>query len=141
MPGSTFTHQLIPELADDIFLHGTVVAIDATVVTEHATYSNAVKVEYVIDFGVSTRTDESGNVLATHHSERNGHVHFVPGVGPVELLEESTPFVWADCGSEDCPPEIDDWIGQVTETQTLSLDQGPVSVEAASWGGVKSMYR
>lgn len=65
----------------------------------------------------------------------------MPGVGPVDLLEEFLPFVWADCGDEDCPPEISDWIGQVTESQTLSLTQTPVSEEAASWGSIKSMYR
>jgi hypothetical protein len=140
-PGATFSHQLVPELADDIYLHGTVVAVDATVVTENAIYTNAVKVDYILDYGISAFADENGNFLGTHHSERRGHVHYVPGVGPVELLEEFTPFVWADCVNEDCPPEISDWIGQVTETQTLSLTQGPVAVEAASWGGIKSMYR
>lgn len=139
--GASFTHQLVPELVDDIYLHGTVVALDAMVMTENGIYTNAVKVEYVLDYGVSNLADENGNILATIHAERNGHVHYVPGVGPVELLEEYTPFVWADCGNDDCPPEIGDWIGQVTETQTLSLMQNPVSVEAASWGGVKSMYR
>ncbi len=140
-PGETFSHQLVPEFADDIYLHGTVQAVDATVVTENGIYTNAVKVEYLIDYGISSWTDENGNLLGTAHAERWGHVHYVPGVGPVDLLEEFMPFVWADCGNEDCPPEISDWIGQVTEIQTLSLLQNPVAEEAASWGSIKSMYR
>ncbi len=140
-PGETFSHQLIPELADDIYLYGTVQAVDATVVTENATYTNAVKVDYFIDYGISSWTDENGNLVGTAHAERWGHVHYVPEVGPVELLEEFMPFVWADCVNEDCPPEISDWIGQVTEIQTLSLLQNPVAEEAASWGSIKSMYR
>lgn len=140
-PGETFSHQLLPEFTDDIYLHGTVIAVNATVVTENGIYTNAVKVEYLLDYGISYVSDGNGILLATVHAERRGHVHYVPGVGPVELLEEYMPFVWADCGNEDCPPEISDWIGQVTETQTLSLLQNPVAEEAASWGSVKSMYR
>jgi hypothetical protein len=141
VPGATFSHQLVPEFADDIFLYGTIISIDATVMTANGLYTNAVKVGYLIDYGVGYWADENGNILGTIHAERRGHVHYVPGVGPVDLLEEFEPFVWADCGAEDCPPEISDWIGQVTEIQTLSLTQTPVAEKAASWGSIKSMYR
>jgi hypothetical protein len=139
--GSSFTHQLVPELADDIYLHGEVTAINATVVTENATYTNAVKVTYLVDMGVSSNTDENGNLLFTAHSEYRGHVHFVPDVGPVEMLQEYEPFVWIDCDGAPCPEDYLQWVGQVTETQTLSLLQGPVSTEMLNLGSVKALYR
>jgi len=139
--GSSFTHQLVPELADDIFLHGEVTAVNATVETENGTYHNAVQVTYLVDFGVSTVLDESGVLIATTHSELRGHVHFVPDVGPVEMLQEYLPFIWLECGDDPCPEDLLRWVGQVTETMTLSLQHGPVATEMLNLGSVKALYR
>lgn len=139
--GASFTHQLLPEIVDDIFLHGTVVAIDAVVTTANGTYTNAVQVDYLIDMGINNFTDENGSVLGTIHGEITGHVSYVPTVGPVEMWQEHVPYVWADFGPNEIPEEIERWLGAVVETQSLSLAADPVAVTGASWGEVKAMYR
>jgi hypothetical protein len=139
--GASFTHQLLPGIVDDIFLHGTVTALDAMVTTANGTYANAVKVDYLVDLGTGLLTDETGNLVGAVHGEYSGHVYYVPEVGPVQMLEEHMPVVWADCGEQQCPEEITRWIGVVTETQTLSLVEDPVAETARSWGDIKAMYR
>lgn len=140
-PGASFVQQLIPEIVDDVFLHGTVGAVGVSVTTLAGTFGNALRMDYVIDLGTAQAIDENLNLICETHSEIRGHVHFVPGVGPVDMLEESLPFVTIDCGENDCPPEWVQWLGQVVEPQTLSLSDAPVPQTDASWGGVKSLYR
>ncbi len=129
--GATFVMQLIPELADDIFLHGTVTDISATVETMAGVFDDAVKMEYLIDLGESYFTDEEGSLIGTTHSEIFAQIHFVPGVGPVDLLEEFTPYIWMDCGEEGCPPEWLELVGLVAETDELTLTQMPTPVSVA----------
>ena len=140
-PGATFVQQLIPELADDIFLHGTVGAVGVTVTTLAGTFDDAVRMDYLIDMGTAQATDENGNLIGETHGEVRGYVHYVPGVGPVDMFQETLPFITIDCGTNECPPEWTQWLGQVVETQTLSLSDAPVPRADASWGGVKSLYR
>jgi len=139
--GATFTHQLVPELADNVFLHGTVEVIDATVETLAGTYEPAVRMGYVIDFGWGEVVDVNnpGEVVGRVRGETRGHVHFVPGVGPVEMLENFVPYLEIDCTPNTCPQEWIDLLG-ATFTRTLSL-ASVVSVEAFTWSEVKSLYR
>lgn len=139
--GATFTHQLIPELASDIYLHGTVEAVDDAVTTPAGTFTNAVRVAYLIDLGVSWAVDEMGGIIGSVHGEIRGHVRYVPDFGPVELLEEHLPCVWIDCGPNECPPSWVELEGQVEVTRTLELTEAPTPVEPRSWGGVKALYR
>lgn len=139
--GATFVLQLVPELVDDIYLHGTVAEIDAAVTTPAGTFMSAVRMDYLVDLGVAVLGDEQGNLIGTHHGEVAGHVHYVPGVGPVDMLEEWTPFIWLDCGEEDCPPDLEALVGVVTNTYSLELTRLPVSNESATWGEVKAVYR
>ncbi|MBU0742022.1 hypothetical protein KKG45_12920 [bacterium] len=139
--GATFSMQLVPELADDIYLHGTVAAIDATVATPAGSFDDALKMDYLIDFGIQVATDEYGGVIGSVRGETVGHVHYVPGLGPVDMLEESIPYAWMDCGENDCPPEWEALLGVVVETNTLVLTRLPVEADAASWGAVKAMFR
>ncbi|MBK9778330.1 MAG: hypothetical protein IPP62_18540 [bacterium] len=46
LPGASFTVQLLPELAPDFYLHGTVEDVAATIMTGAGTFANAVKVAY-----------------------------------------------------------------------------------------------
>jgi hypothetical protein len=138
--GHSFTHQLVPEFADDIFLHGTVADTDAAVSTPAGDFTGAVKMDYLIDLGISKVVNEQGELIGTIHGEYTGSVHYVPDVGPVNLFEEHMPIVWADCPGG-CPPEIEDNIGVVTTTITMGLKALPVGVQHGSWGMVKSLYR
>lgn len=139
--GTTFVHQLVPELADDIYLHGMLTSISATVETVSGTYHDAVKMDYVIDLGISELTDESGTVLSMVHSEIRGHVFYVPEIGPVEMLQEMVPYVWVDCGDIPCSEEMMIWVGQVMEVTTLSLSRAPVANTDMNWSDIKAMYR
>jgi len=139
--GATFTHQLVPELADNVFLHGTVEAIDATVTTLAGTFEHAVRMGYVIDYGLGEIVDlNTGRVIGLARSETRGHVHFVPSVGPVEMLEDFFPFLEIDCTPNSCPQEWIDLLGISATTKTLSLAQ-VVSVEQSTWSMVKSLFR
>jgi len=139
--GATFTHQLVPELADNVFLHGTVEAIDATVATPAGTYEPAVRIGYVIDYGWGEEIDvNTWEVLGRSRGETRGHVHFVPGVGPIEMVEDFLPYLEIDCTPNLCPQEWIDWLGVSLVTKNLSLS-GVVSVEQSTWSTVKSLYR
>jgi len=138
--GATFTQQLVPELANDVYLHGTVTDIDATVTTIAGTFENAVKMTYRIDYGWSEGTDDDNNVIGQLRGETRGHVHYVPDVGPVELLEDWIPFVEIDCAPNTCPVEWQDSLGVSFVTTTLSLTDLPVAIEARTWTEVKNLY-
>jgi len=84
--GHEFVHQLVPSLASDVYLRARVLGT-STVETPAGRYTNAIEVFYVIDYGVSEVTDESGNSLGYSRSVGYGTIHFVPGVGPVASYE------------------------------------------------------
>ena len=142
LAGAQFTQQLIPELASDVFLHGTVEAVDASVQTEARLFDTAVRMGYVIDYGWSITDDDAGNPHGRVRSETRGHVHFVPGVGPVELLEEFIRVAEFQCDATGCPPPSDtDDLGQVQVTIRLSLTASNVAVQQRTWSEVKSLFR
>lgn len=94
--GTEFTHQLVPDLANDVFLHARIdrhFEID----TELGTLEKAVDCLYVIDFGVSRLVDLGGNTLGYMRLYAYGRVVYVPTVGPVyvyerELVSVGTPI-------------------------------------------------
>ncbi len=136
--GASFVHQLAPELADDIFLYGTVGAIDATVSTDAGVFTDAVRMDYVIDMGWNVVTDEQGDPLGRIRSEEIGHVHFGPNVGPLDMVQEYIFIAEIDC--DDCPPEWSDILGVPMVTQTLSLTSMPVANRSLTWSGVKALF-
>jgi len=142
-PGAEFTQQLIPEIADNVFLHGTVEDIDADVETEAGTFHHAVRMGYLVDYGLSPLTDpNSGDELGLVRTETRGRVHFVPGVGPVELFEEFVPVAEWQCDGTICPPDnIKEQTGQVAVTLRLSLISSTVAVQQQTWSAVKSLFR
>ncbi|MFH1841912.1 MAG: hypothetical protein ABIF77_01795, partial [bacterium] len=91
--------------------------------------------------GIQEATDENGDPIGTLHGETRGHVHYVPDVGPVAMLEEFIPYVWIDCGVNPCPTEWQDLLGVTVQTQTLTLSRLPLGSATLSWGGVKTLYR
>lgn len=139
--GASFVMQILPEISDDVFLHGTVEDLAATVTTGAGTFENAVEVAYYLDYGIQEMRDEDGNPLGKVHPEMRGFVFYVPDVGPVAMIQEYYPFATMDCRDQPCPPEWVPWIGKPMELQTLSLSQIPVPTQMRTWGGVKALYR
>lgn len=129
--GSSFTLQLIPDLADDIFLHGTVGAIEPANVPA-GPFAGCVRVDYVVDFGQSTCTDADGNTGGTTRSETRGYVRWAPGVGPVESFE--TFGVVESSGS------CGETVGPISRA-SMRLTTPPVPVARATWGRLKATYR
>jgi len=132
--GNTFTLQLIPDLASDVLLHGTIAAIEPASVPA-GTFQDCVRVDYVIDYGTSSCTDPSGNPMGTSRSETRGYVRYAPDVGPVESLEQWFPVVESTDGCGGFP------IGQPATLTTMQLSSLPVPARLASWGRLKAAYR
>lgn len=91
-PGSEFSLQLVPDLADNVFLHGRVLGY-GTVTTDAGTFHNAAEILYLVDFGLSQATDENGNGIGYVRSYLYGSIAYVPGVGPVRSYERFIPSV------------------------------------------------
>jgi hypothetical protein len=85
-PGSEFSLQLVPDLADDVFLHARVLGWK-TMETEAGTFHHALDVAYLVDFGVREITDFEGNTQGYVRDALFGTVDYVVGVGPVRCYE------------------------------------------------------
>jgi len=133
--GNAFTLQLVPDLASDVYLHGTMAAIE-DVTVPGGSFGSCLRVDYVVDFGTSECTDANGNVIGTLRSETRGYVHYGPGVGPVQSFEE---FIWvAEMTGSCAPPEE---LGRVTSRASMRLSAGPVPAVPTTWGRIKAAYR
>lgn len=84
--GSEFSMQLVPGLADDIWLYGKVWSVGDFMVDD-VTMPNAQECMYVIDMGIQEQVDEHGNPLAIGRAYSYGRTVFVPEVGPVYCQE------------------------------------------------------
>jgi hypothetical protein len=85
-PGHEFSHQLVPKIASDVFLHGRVQR-RLTWNTEVGTHENALECLYLIDYGVSTATDQDGLPIGFFRDIDYGAVVYAPEVGPVYCYE------------------------------------------------------
>ena len=141
--GAQFTHHLIPEIADNVFLYGTVEAIDATVATPAATFIDAVRIGYEIDYGWTEEVDLNTGMPTGrfYRALTKGHVTFVPDTGPVEMHEEFIPYAEIDCGSEDCPPEWVAALGETFQWIDMALTASTVGVREATFTQIKGLYR
>lgn len=84
--GKSFEVQLVRELADDIWLRVLVGDHVAALLPDGRT-ETGLRVWYLIDFGVSQQTNESGQVVGTYRQFDYGQVIWVPAVGPVRDVE------------------------------------------------------
>jgi hypothetical protein len=133
--GNTFTVQLVPDLTDNVFLHGTIAAVEDVTVPA-GTFGSCLRVDYVVDYGTVECTDVNGNPIGTSRSETRGYVHYAPGTGPVQSFEEFIPA--AEATGTCVPPEA---VGLVASRVSMRLAIGPVPVVPATWGRVKAAYR
>jgi hypothetical protein len=85
-PGHEFAHQLVPLLADDVFLYARMLP-RTTVATPYGTFGKCVRVLYVIDYGVTAQTDFGGNVIGYLRHVDYGILAYAAGHGPVALHE------------------------------------------------------
>jgi hypothetical protein len=87
-PGHTFHMQLVPDLADDVFLHARVLR-EGPSFSSVGSIRSAIDVLYVVDFGVSAATDADGNVLGYTRMYSFGTITYAPLIGPVASYERS----------------------------------------------------
>jgi hypothetical protein len=85
-PGLEFTHQLVPALADDIFLHGRILPRQS-VDTPAGVFDDVVVCLYLVDYGLGQSTDDSGGSLGYFHPLSYGKVAYARDVGPVASYE------------------------------------------------------
>lgn len=133
--GNTFSLQLVPDLASNVYLHGTIAAFEDVTVPA-GTYSQCLRVDYVVDYGTSNCTDQNGTPVGTIRSETRGFVDYAPGVGPVKSSEGFVLYaeVTGDCGSSGP-------VGLAFSQITRTLAATPVPVVATTWGRIKTIYR
>ncbi len=133
--GNTFSLQLIPDLATDVYLQGTIAAIEDVTVPA-GTFTQCLRVDYIVDYGMNACTDESGHDFGTYRSETRGYVHYAPGVGPVQGYEEFIPVVE---GVTDCSGGMA--VGSVATRITRKLASSTTRIVPATWGRIKTIYR
>ncbi len=98
-PGHSFSHQLIPALANDIWLYATVWS-EGDCMIGGRDYAYCIEVIYAVDFGVEEVTNESGDVIDSYHPYAAGIIVYAPQVGPIRCRErmisrERDPFTGA----------------------------------------------
>ena len=102
--GTEFTLQIVPDLADDIWLYGRIWSIGDRSVNG-VTWHNVVECMYAFDFGVQEAVDEDGNIVDYFHSYIYGTTLFVPEVGPIACDERH--MLAPDGVLQDAPPSYD----------------------------------
>lgn len=90
--GHAFRHQLVPALASDVWLHASVERSVSVDVPGGRTVANAIEVLYLVDYGESVATDQSGTPFGKFRQFDYGQVVYAPGVGPVSDLERRMAF-------------------------------------------------
>jgi hypothetical protein len=85
-PGHEFTHQLVPGLTDDAFLHCRVLE-EASVETEIMTFPRGLECLYMIDYGVAFMPPIGEQSAGYCRTFDYGTVTYVPEVGPVASYE------------------------------------------------------
>ena len=87
-PGHEFTIQLVPDLADDVFLHVRVLR-ERTATSPLGDHPRSIDVLYEVDYGISEATDVDGNPIGYWHAYDYGMITYAPKVGPVASYERS----------------------------------------------------
>ena len=135
--GATFDLQLIPDIAVNVWLHGTLAAREDVTVPA-GTFAGCLRVDYRIDYGETVCTDEQGQVSGSMRSETRGSIHYATGVGPVRVHERMILFAEPPSGECSIPWPVGE---PVTECGLSLTNSQPTPVEEMSWGRLKHHYR
>jgi hypothetical protein len=84
--GAEFTYQLVPVLADDVFLH-CLIHERLNEETEIGMFAKSLDCWYIVDFGIFEAKDSLGNLLGYFKQYDCGRVVYSPGIGPVYSFE------------------------------------------------------
>lgn len=84
--GSEFSMQLVPMLADDIWLYGRIWSVQDRTIGGKLV-ENVLECMYLIDMGEAAVTDEGGNVIGTYYPYFYGVTFFGPEIGPLAGIE------------------------------------------------------
>ncbi len=134
-PGHAFRMQLVPTLADSVFLDGTVVGL-VDLSTPEGSFAASLLVRYFVDYGWADFPDSTGTVVGRVRGATHGEIFFAPGVGPVLARETFVPrWQWAG----DLPPATLD--STFAELRLVRYDPGISAVSATSWSAIKQRYR
>lgn len=87
-PGHEFTLQLVPDLADDVFLHVRVLR-ERTATSALGDHPRAIDVLYVVDYGTSETLDAGSNTTGYSRVFDYGTITYAPKVGPVASYERN----------------------------------------------------
>jgi len=87
-PGRSFSLQLVAGLADDIWLHARIWSVQ-TRRLDGTRYANLLECMYVIDLGLQTMMDDSGEPAGSVRPYIYGTVWYAPQIGPVGCRERS----------------------------------------------------
>jgi len=134
-PGHTFRLQLVPDVADSVYLNGTVQGT-ADVSTPAGGFAAALHVRYAVDYGWANVTDSTGQVVGRSHALTRGEMFFAPGTGPVLARETFVPH-WQVTGDPP-PPPVD---STFAELRLIAFDVGPTSSAGTTWSALKQRYR
>ncbi|MBK6898638.1 MAG: hypothetical protein IPH09_04995 [bacterium] len=78
--------QLVPELADDIWLYGRVWSIADRVVAG-VERQNVLECMYAVDLGVATATNDEGELIGEYRAYIYCSTLYAPGFGPIASQE------------------------------------------------------
>jgi hypothetical protein len=132
--GNSFQLQLVPELASDVYLTGTVSETGVDVSVPAGDFYGVYRIDYEVDYGESICTSpDSPDVTGTFRVFTRGYVHYSPGIGPIQSLEELT---YSDpVGS--CPDIVPDVVVSRVRMELLEI---PLPVLPTTWGRLKARY-
>jgi hypothetical protein len=134
-PGHTFRLQLIPGLADSIFLDGSILSV-TDVSTPAGSFAAALRVRYDLDYGWTDVTDSTGAIVGRSRALTRGEIFFAPGVGPVLARETFLPR-WQTAGN----PSRALVDSTFAELRLVTYDVGPSPIEPSTWNAIKQHYR
>jgi len=90
--GHAFTFQLVPDLADNVFLHAQIVSNGEDFRTGFGTFAKTVRCAYLVDYGASGLLTPEGGELGYFGTHDSGIVVYAPMVGPIYDYEVHLAF-------------------------------------------------